>query len=101
MQLPESASGAKTPLRDAADAEALVVATIQKHADALLRVARRYSLCADDAADAYQRALEIFLRYSTTLEAEHAHRWLFRVVVNESHSVREQRQRILGHEDVD
>ena len=43
-------------------AEDLVLTTITQHADALLRTARRHSLCADDASDAYQRALEIFLR---------------------------------------
>src|SRR6266516_879161 len=37
----------------------LVLATIASHAASLLGTARRYSLCADDAQDAYQRALEI------------------------------------------
>src|SRR5688572_20084480 len=46
--------------REAGD---LVLATISRHARSLLAVARRYSLCADDAQDAYQRALEIFLRH--------------------------------------
>ena len=101
MQSSESASGAKKALRSSAEAEALVVATIQKHADALLRVARRFSLCADDAADAYQRALEIFLRHSTTLDVENVPGWLFTVVRNEAHTVRDQRQRVLGRDEVD
>ena len=101
MQSSDSASGADAPKRSAAEAEALVVSTIQTHADALLRVARRYSFCADDASDAYQRALEIFLRHSRTIEVGHAHKWLFRVVRNEAHAVREQRQRTLGRDVID
>src|SRR5207244_9194115 len=46
----------------------LVLTTIQDHASSLLAVARRYSLCADDAQDAYQRALEIFLRRAASLD---------------------------------
>lgn len=87
--------------RTPAEAEALVVAVIREHADGLLRVARRFSLCADDAQDAYQRALEIFLRHSLDLDADQAHRWLFRVVRNEAHAVRAQRQRVVGQEEVD
>ena len=34
---------------------------IAQHERSLRRTARRYSLCADDADDAYQRALEILL----------------------------------------
>ena len=101
MQPMDGATSVESPARSAAEAEALVVTTIQNHADALLRVARRYSLCADDAQDAYQRGLEIFLRHSASLDASHAHKWLFRVVRNEAHAVREQRQRAIGHEDFD
>jgi len=38
-----------------------LLATISAHAVSLLRIARQHSLCADDAQDAYQRALEIYL----------------------------------------
>jgi hypothetical protein len=58
------------------DPHDLVVRTIREHASALLRTARRHSLCADDAHDAYQRALEIFLRRASTLEPDTAVRWL-------------------------
>ena len=44
-----------------ASAQDLVVAVVREHADSLLRVARRYTACAADAEDAYQRALEIFV----------------------------------------
>src|SRR5215207_5325786 len=61
-------------------AEDLVLATITQHADALLRTARRHSLCADDASDAYQRALEIFLRNAARLDPARAASWLHTVV---------------------
>ena len=40
------------------------IETYSRHEDALRRTARRYSLCADDADDALQRALEILLLQS-------------------------------------
>jgi len=95
MQQADQACGTQ-PLRSAAEGEALVIATMQAHADVLLRVARRHSLCDDDAADAYQRALEIFLRHVRRLDQDTAHRWLFRVVRHEAMTVRDQRQRTLG-----
>ncbi len=89
------------PQRTAEEAEALVITTIQEHADTLLRIARRHSLCDDDAADAYQRALEIFLRHVRRLDEETAHRWLYKVVRHEAQAVRGQRQRTLGRTALD
>lgn len=80
--------------------EQLVLATIRDHAEPLLRVARRHSLCADDAHDAYQRALEIFLRNAERLDPERASRWLYTVCKHEAMAVREQRRRIVGGEEV-
>ena len=37
-----------------------VIAVITENAASLLRIARKHSLCADDAHDAYQRTLEIY-----------------------------------------
>jgi RNA polymerase sigma factor (sigma-70 family) len=88
-------------LRTAAEGDALVVAVLRRHGDVVLRIARRHSLCDEDAADASQRAMEIFLRHVRRLEEETAHRWLFRVVRNEALSVRDQRQRILGPAGLD
>ena len=50
--------------RSPEQAEQLVLDLIAAHADSLLRTARRYSLCADDAQDAYQRGLEILMRHA-------------------------------------
>ena len=56
--------------------DALVVSVLAAHAPALLRTARRYSRDADDAQDAYQRALEIFVRRAGRLRRETAANWL-------------------------
>jgi RNA polymerase sigma factor (sigma-70 family) len=79
----------------------LVVEVVGRHAGALLRTARRYSLCADDAADAYQRALEIFLTRAGRLRRETAVNWLHQVVKHEALAVREQRQRLVATEQVE
>jgi DNA-directed RNA polymerase specialized sigma24 family protein len=48
---------------------------IERHERALRRTARRYSLCADDAEDALQRALEILLRKAPTSDQGELIRW--------------------------
>ena len=78
-----------------------MIATVQQHAPSLLRLARRYSLCPADAEDAYQRALEIFLRRVDTLEPETMVSWLRTVVKHEALAVRESRQRSVSHGDTD
>jgi RNA polymerase sigma factor (sigma-70 family) len=82
-------------------ADDLVIATIQAHASSLLATARRHSLCADDAHDAYQRALEIFIRRAADLEREGVVGWLHTVVKHEAMAVRRARQRAVASEDVD
>jgi len=61
-------------------AEGLVLELVGSQADSLLRVARRYSLCADDAHDAYQRGLEILMRHAARLDPDRAAGWLHTVV---------------------
>ncbi len=85
----------------AAEAERLVVATITAHAESLLGTARRHSLCADDAQDAYQRGLEIFLRRAPRLDPERASRWLHTVVKHEAMAVRRLRQHVVASEELD
>jgi len=82
--------------RTAQESRELVLETISTHAASLLSLARRYSYCADDAQDAYQRGLEIFLRRAPTLQSETTAGWLHTVVKNEALAVRRDRQRILG-----
>jgi RNA polymerase sigma factor (sigma-70 family) len=79
----------------------LVLAVMGAHAGALLALARRHSLCADDAHDAYQRALEIFLRRADSLDPASAPAWLRTVVKHEAMAVRASRQRLVGPVEVD
>src|SRR5262249_39155473 len=68
---------------------------------ALLRTARRYSLCADDAQDAYQRGLEILMRHAARLDADGAGGWLHTVVKREALRINRTRCRVVGGEEVD
>jgi RNA polymerase sigma factor (sigma-70 family) len=81
------------------DGHDLVVRTIREHAPALLRTARRHSLCADDAHDAYQRALEIFLKRAPSLDPATVDRWLHVVVKHEAQAVRRARLELVGAEE--
>ena len=83
------------------EAEELILRTIAAHADSLLRTARRHSLCVDDAQDAYQRGLEIFMRHAERLDAGRAGAWLHTVVKREAKSIRRSRQKLVGSADVD
>ena len=80
MQEMSDGAPAAARQRSADQAHALVVALVSAHAESLLRVARRHSLCADDAQDAYQRGLEILLRHADRLDPERAAGWLHTVV---------------------
>ncbi len=82
------------------DGEDLVVSLLSQHASAVLGVARRYSLCADDAHDAYQRAMEILLRRAASLEPETAPAWLKTVVKHEAMAVRAERIRTMPREEI-
>ena len=82
-------------------ARELVLRTIAAHAPSLLGTARRYSLCRDDAEDAYQRALEIFLRRAAGVDPDHAVGWLRTVVKHEALAVRAGRLQLVGPGDVD
>ena len=90
---PPPSSGRNGPR---ADTEELVLAVVSRHAEGLLRLARRHSLCASDAEDAYQRGLEIFLKHAPRLDPERAPAWLRTVVKHEAMAVRRSRQRDLA-----
>src|ERR1044071_4707966 len=87
-------------VRAGADTEDRVAAVMAAHGRALLRVANRWSLCHDDAMDAYQRALEIFLRRVDTVEPETEVAWLKVVVRNEALAIRRARSASVDAEDV-
>jgi RNA polymerase sigma factor (sigma-70 family) len=72
------------------------VELIAKHERSLRRTARRYSICADDADDAYQRALEILLVKAPTDDVRELIRWMTTVVKHEALKVRQARERTIG-----
>ncbi len=72
------------------------VETYVRHEEALRRTAQRYSLCADDADDALQRALEILLVKAPTEDPRELIRWTQTVVKHEALAVRRDRERILS-----
>jgi len=86
---------------DRTAAEELILRTIATHADSLLRTARRHSICVDDAQDAYQRGLEIFMRHADRLDPGRAGAWLHTVVKREAKALRRSRQKLVGSEEID
>lgn len=62
----------------------------------LRRTARRFSLCEDDAEDAYQRALEILLTKAPSDRPHELIRWTKTVVKHEALAIRRYRERMLG-----
>lgn len=62
----------------------------------LRRTARRFSLCEDDAEDAYQRALEILLVKAPSEHPRELVRWMKTVVKHEALALRRYRERMLG-----
>lgn len=62
----------------------------------LRRTARRFSLCAEDAEDAFQRALEILLVKAPSDRPHELIRWTKTVVKHEALAIRRNRERLLG-----
>jgi len=97
---PADAPAAAARLSDD-EAQALILHTVATHAESLLRTAYRHSLCADDAHDAYQRAMEILLRRAHRLDAASVHKWLHVVVKHEAMELRSSRANAVALEDID
>jgi RNA polymerase sigma factor (sigma-70 family) len=74
---------------------------VSRHGPALLRVANQFSLCHDDALDAYQRALEIYLRRLDTVEVATEGAWMRVVVKHEAMAIRRSRAQSVDRDDVD
>src|SRR3954467_14978568 len=74
---------------------------VRRHGPALLRVANQFSLCHDDALDAYQRGLEIYLRRLETVDPATEGAWMRVVVKHEAMAIRRARQDSVTREDVD
>lgn len=72
------------------------VELIRRYDTALRSSARRYSICADDADDAYQRGIEILLSKAPTTDVRQLLPWARTVIKHEALAVRKARERILG-----
>ena len=70
-----------------------------KHAASIRLVARRVSICADDADDACQRALMILLTKAPPLPQPTLLAWMRTVTRREALAVRRARERLLGADD--
>ena len=71
-------------------------ALIATHDAVFRRTARRYSICADDAEDAYQRAVEILLTRARPGDLRHLAAWMQVVTRREALAVRRSRERLLS-----
>jgi RNA polymerase sigma factor (sigma-70 family) len=68
-------------------------ALVERHSLQLIATARRYSLSAEDAEDAFQRGLEILLTRAPSLAENELVPWMKTVVKHEAFSIRKARQR--------
>ena len=78
-----------------------VTAVVSRHERTLFRVARQASLCDDDALDAVQRGLEIFVRRVETVEPATEVAWLKVVIRNEALAIRRARSEAVVTEDLE
>jgi RNA polymerase sigma factor (sigma-70 family) len=84
-----------------AGAHARVTEVVARHERTLMRVARQASLCHDDALDAYQRGLEIFVRRVGTVDPETEVAWLKVVVRHEAMAIRRARIESVSGDELD
>jgi len=83
---------------DEAARKRAAIEMIARHEAALKRTARRYSFDAEDAEDAYQRALEIALTKAPTTDPRELIRWTQTVTKHEALAVRQGREKLLGYQ---
>src|ERR1044072_1519283 len=76
-----------------------VEAMVSRHGAAVLRVANQFSLCHDDALDAYQRAFEIYLRKLDSVDPATEGAWLRVVVKHEAMAMRRGRLASVDRDD--
>jgi RNA polymerase sigma factor (sigma-70 family) len=78
------------------DRATAAVALLQSHGTVLRRIARRHSLCADDADDALQRASLILLTKAPSVDPGRLIAWMVVVTKHEAIAVRRGRERLLA-----
>ena len=94
----ELSQGAQATETGEAARKRAAVEMIARHEGALRRTARRYSLDAEDAEDAYQRALEIALTKAPTTDLRELIRWTQTVTKHEALAVRQSREKLLSYQ---
>ena len=93
----ESARGSASAVRpEEAERKRAAVELIRRHDTALKSSARRYSICTEDAEDAYQRGIEILLAKAPTTDVRHLLPWTRTVIKHEALAVRKGRERLMG-----
>jgi RNA polymerase sigma factor (sigma-70 family) len=90
--------GSEATETNAAARKRAAVEMIARYEGALRRTARRYSFDAEDADDAYQRALEIVLTKAPTTDLRELIRWTQTVTKHEALAVRQAREKLLGYQ---
>jgi len=83
------------PAPSEAERKRAAVELIKNHDAALRASARRYSLCAADAEDAYQRGIEILLGKAPVADPRQLLPWARTVIKHESLALRRARERVL------
>ena len=76
------------------------IALLESHAHSFRSTARRFSLCADDAEDALQRAALILLTKGPAGPLPQLARWMHVVVRREALAVRRERVRLVATESI-
>lgn len=94
----ELTQGAQATRTTDAARKRAAIEMIARYEAALRRTARRYSLDAEDAEDAYQRALEIALTKAPTTDLRELIRWTQTVTKHEALAVRQSREKLLGYQ---
>jgi RNA polymerase sigma factor (sigma-70 family) len=87
---------ARLTAEEAAGRKRAAVELIARDGDQLRRTALRFSLCVEDAEDAYQRAIEIVLLKAPSERPRELGRWTQTVVKHEALAIRANRERLLG-----
>src|SRR4051794_430858 len=82
--------------------DARVLALLTRYEASLMRVARQWSICQDDAYDAFQRGLEIYVRRIATIDSATEAAWLKVVIRHEALAIRRARgEAVVAEVDLD
>jgi RNA polymerase sigma factor (sigma-70 family) len=87
--------------RDDETPEDAVLRLVRDHTAELLHFASRFCWCADDAQDAYQRAVEILVRRMRSDPPGDPLNWLRTVLKNECLTLRTKRAELVGRNEAD